>query len=123
MSIDFSGLQKLTQESHKNAPETDKRDIGTQPQEQTAKAVRIDYFEQEAVSVRLTQLQDDYEKVRKAYKHYQQNVLKSEILRCEILKEVKAGSDNRDLLLKAVECISCMTNDSLFFQQIKKELR
>lgn len=55
---------------------------------------------------------------RKVYKEHQQNILKSDILRCEINK----SNDFRKMLLKSLECISLMTGDEVFYKMNSKKL-
>jgi len=61
--------------------------------------------------------------IENAYKEYQSNIRKSGSLRTDILKGVQAGEPAQKLLLKAVECISRMTGDTLFYSQIEKDLK
>jgi hypothetical protein len=63
--------------------------------------------------------QDYWKWLNKAYSVSQNNVKKSEELRIWILKGLKRGETQETLLLKALECISCMTGDSVFFEQAK----
>lgn len=48
-------------------------------------------------------------------KEYQQNIRKSAELRIKITKGVQCGEDIQILLLAAIECISIMTGDNLFY--------
>jgi hypothetical protein len=63
------------------------------------------------------------EKSRKAYANYQKNILKSGGLRSEITKDIYEGKDLSIILLKAIECISLMTNDKLFYSSNKDKLK
>lgn len=58
---------------------------------------------------------EDREKARKAYEEYQKNILKSEMLRSEINKDIYNGVDPYNILLKAIECIGLMTSDTLLY--------
>lgn len=73
--------------------------------------------------VKLTREQEDHTRLREAYGEYQKNIRLSGSLRTEILKGARAGESTQLLLLKAVECISCMTGDKLFYEQVRKDLK
>ena len=66
---------------------------------------------------------EDRDKARKVYVDQQGNVLKSERLRSEINKDISAAKDPYNILLKAIECISLMTGDMLFYTNNKDKLR
>ena len=57
------------------------------------------------------------------YKKYLINIQKAEALQAEILKGVKAGADTKDLLLKACETIAKLTDNSVFYEQVKREIK
>lgn len=75
-----------------------------------------------AALVRLAKEQELHKGLSEAYKECQNNIKRSETLRTEILKGVSAGEDIQSLFLKAAECISRMTGDSVFLDQIKKRI-
>lgn len=54
---------------------------------------------------------------------YQNNIKKSQFLRAEINKDIKENKDYKDILLKAIECISKMTGDKLFYIQNEAALK
>lgn len=66
---------------------------------------------------------EDREKARKAYEEYQKNILKSEMLRSEINKDIYNGVDPYNILLKAIECISLMTGNPHYHKQAKDDLQ
>ena len=51
------------------------------------------------------------------YNEIGENIKKSERLRAEITKGVRAGTPINDLLLIALECISLMTGDKTWYKQ------
>lgn len=55
-------------------------------------------------------------------KEYRENSKESSMLKCEILKGLKAGADIYSLFLKAAKAISLMTGESLFYTQAEKDL-
>jgi hypothetical protein len=65
----------------------------------------------------------DIERAKQVYEVYQENIKKSEKLRTEILKGVRAGQDIIPLFLKAVETISLMASDVAFYNQIKDDIK
>ena len=74
------------------------------------------------------QLEADRNKAEKdrsieVYRHYQENIRKSEQLQTDILKGARAGADIYSLFLKAVEAISCMTSNPLFLSQIEGDIK
>lgn len=57
------------------------------------------------------------------YKKQQENIRQAGGLRTEITKGIQAGQSTYRLLLKAMECISLMTGDTVFYKQGKAELQ
>ena len=62
-------------------------------------------------------------RVAAIYKQQQENIHKEKGLRTEITKGIQAGQSTYRLLLKAMECISLMTGDTVFYSQGKDELQ
>lgn len=58
-----------------------------------------------------------------AYKKQQENIRAAGQLRADITKGIQAGQSTYRLLLKAMECISLMTGDAVFYNQGKNELQ
>lgn len=59
---------------------------------------------------------------KEMFNTYQTNIKRSEKLRADILKGMKRGEAPPALLLKAIECISLMTGDSLLYRQGKEDM-
>lgn len=57
------------------------------------------------------------------YKEYQKNIALSGQLQTDILKGAKAGEDIYSLFLKAVQAISLMTSNKLFYTQLEADIR
>jgi hypothetical protein len=57
------------------------------------------------------------------YKRLAENIKKSEAIRTKITKGIQAGESTYRLLLQAMECISLMTGDTVFYSQGKDELQ
>ncbi len=65
---------------------------------------------------------EDHNKTLEAYREYQSNIKKSEAMRSEILRGMKAGEPTEALLLKACEAIALMTDNPSFYSQAEEEL-
>jgi len=63
------------------------------------------------------------ERLAAGYKEHQENIKRAGQLRAEINKGVQAGEPVYRLLLKAIECISLMTGDKLFYDMNKNNLQ
>ena len=63
------------------------------------------------------------ERLAATYKKQQENIKKSERLRAEINKDIQAGEPIYKVLLKAIECISLMTGDRVFYDINKNNLQ
>lgn len=64
---------------------------------------------------------DEYNKNdshKEMYKGYQENIMKSDVLRCEINK----SNDTKEMLLKSLECISLLTGDEMFYKVNSKKI-
>lgn len=59
-------------------------------------------------------------KTQELFKHLQDNIKKSERLRCKINKDILANAPVEVVLKDCIECISLMTGDSVFYKQNKK---
>ena len=56
------------------------------------------------------------------FKHLQDNIKKSERLRCKINKDFKNGVGPIEILKDCLKCISLMTGDTVFYNQNIKHL-
>ncbi len=63
------------------------------------------------------------ERLAAVYKTQQENIRKAGRLRAEINKNIQAGEPIYGILLKAIECISLMTGDKLFYDANKENLQ
>lgn len=63
------------------------------------------------------------ERVAGVYREQQKKIRKAEGIRTEITKGIQAGQSTYRLLLKAMECISLVTGDTVFYSQGKDELQ
>lgn len=77
---------------------------------------------EETHSHRLDKAQRERAELREIYKAQQENIKKAGSLRADILKGMKRGEEPIALLLKAMECISCMTGDTAIYAQSKADI-
>lgn len=73
-------------------------------------------------SHRLDQEKQERERTREMYATYQENIKRAGSLRADLLKGIQRGEDPLALLLKAVECISLMTGDTVIYEQGKADM-
>lgn len=72
---------------------------------------------------RLNREKQDRDSYRQMYATYQQNIKRAGTLRSELTLGIQRGEDPLALLLKAVECISLMTGDTVIYAQSKADIR
>lgn len=135
MELDFSKLDKL---SFLDFVEVEEKEPSKMPSEtileqEEYKAPLID---KNALQGQLDSLQGipilqrkadaneaEKERAREVYREYQNNIKLSSQLQTEILKGVKQGEDIYSLFLKAVQAISLMTSNKVFYSQTQNDLR
>lgn len=116
MGLDFSVLDNIpVQLARRDFPEP----IG---QEEEIQAEELDTALKGAAGT-LQRLKKDTENTRQMYATYQQNIRRAGELRSDIAKEIRDGEDPLDILLKALECISLMTGDTVTYTQEKKDIQ
>ena len=71
---------------------------------------------------RLNREKQDRDGYRQMYATYQQNIKRAGTLRGDIVKGIQSGENPLELLLKAVECISLMTGDTVIYAQSKEDI-
>lgn len=60
--------------------------------------------------------------LKEVYDQYQENTAKAQTAQNKIFKGVASGEPIESLFLQAVECIARMTNDTVFYNQVKAKL-
>lgn len=120
--LDFNGLFDKTATNAPKTPvepRTEKRNI-IRPLEEKANTAAI----QPANGLLIKAQEQTAEKQRTIdiYKEYQSNTIKSSQLQAEILKGLNAGEDITTLFLKAAQAISAMTDNSVFYNEIKERV-
>lgn len=80
------------------------------------------YYKLEAEEKARASLQEAETQHREVYRAHQDAIRRAGILRADITKGIQAAESPHTLLLKAIECISLMTGDSLFHSQNKANM-
>lgn len=133
MELDFSKLNKLgfidfedieeaigtAPEATETEPEGEVPPLDLKPLETASTAPEG----QELAFIKLTREQEGRARQQEAYRDYQTNIKNAGDLRSQILNGARAGEDPIDLLLKACKCISLMTGEKLFSEQVEQDLR
>lgn len=132
VNLDFSKLEDLGKrmfeadvETPKTAPEALEAGKGYKCTAAPPEAARNKPGASErqgALYVKLNTMQEDHTRAIRAYAEYQANIRKAEDLKIQIIKGVQAGEAPLNLLLKACQCIGCMTGDTTFNRQLEKGL-
>ena len=123
IALDFSGLENIgrtrrAQEAVKDFNQGEhgpEKENALQGHTDTAEAMPPAYH-------KIDQAKAEREALNKAYQEQQENIRRAGSLRAEISKGVRAGQDPGELLLKALECISLMTGDRVFYEQNRQDL-
>ena len=75
-----------------------------------------------ALIIKQTHDSEELERARAVYATYQDNIKKSQMLQTDILKGVQAGESTARLLIMAAECITAMTGNTLFADQVHRDI-
>jgi len=118
MNLDFSKLDSLggRTEDLKHKGNTNTLTIDLEATQDNTEGKTYHKIERE---------KDDREKISKVYADHQDNIHKGGMLREQINIGMKAAKSNEDLdiiLLQAIECISLMTGDKMFFTSNRTKL-
>lgn len=65
----------------------------------------------------------EQDRIKEAYWQQQENIIKSNQLQAEILKGARAGESVYNLFLKASKAITLMTGNTVFYSQLKDDIR
>lgn len=123
MSLDFTALNSITPAKKSYVPPTVYEEgnlalllqkpataQNTAPQGELIHSHRLDAELQERT------------RIREMYATYQDNIKRAGSLRADLLKGIQRGEEPLALLLKAVECISLMTGDTVIYDQSKEDI-
>lgn len=134
MELDFSGLNNLFIKGCRKdfaevqeAPETTHKDENIEISIEAIKTSVEGNNEPQKEDIgkkaliNLKREQEDHKRTMGVYEEYQGNIKASGSLQADILKGVKVGEPVELLFLKAVECISRMTSNNLFYSQVKED--
>jgi hypothetical protein len=92
-------------------------------QGKNAPSVRKKYYKLEEEEKQKAALEEAAAKQLEVYAAHQEAKIKSGQLTSEITKGIQAGEKIENLFLKAIECISLMTGDSLFYELNKSNVK
>lgn len=125
MSLDFTALNnihlKVTKKDFAEAIGYEAGNLALKP-EKTATGQNTDASGQTVHSHRLDREKEERARLREMYSTYQENIRRAGSCRSDILKGVKKGEAPLALLLKALECISLMTGDTVILEQGKADI-
>lgn len=127
--LDFSGLfEQNDKEALKSPIERLSGDcaVNTTNKPESPLKGQINALEREQAKqlfLQVSQEQEDHRKILEVYKTYQENIQVSSQIQTAILKGVKAGEDVYSLFLKAVQAISLMTGNTVFYKQICNDIK
>lgn len=90
-------------------------------QSEENKIIQDTHDSQKGAVRKLSKEAEDHKRSLEVYKTYQRNTIKASTLQTEILKGLRTNEDIYGLMLKALEAISLMTGDDLFYTLSKEE--
>lgn len=76
-----------------------------------------------ALQIKVDRKKDDIMRCREVYKQYQQNISKSGQLLTEIRKGILSGKNIYILFLLAIQAISLMTSNQMFYYEVEKNIQ
>lgn len=115
MALDFSGLFGPTAAQGQQGGQREAREQ-EQPAQEPPEASQEAQAQQQR-SFSLDRAAEERRRVSEAYKRQAEAIRKSERLRTEITKGIKRGEPVQLLFLKALECVSVATGDTVFLDQ------
>lgn len=127
MGLDFTALNNIPLQGAKKGLKESLESVG----ENTAIQPKKSDTEQnrglnvEAGSGALRRLESEKkerEQHRQVYATYQENMKRAGMLRTDITKGIETGEEPIAILLKAIECISLMTGDTIIYTQSKEAI-
>ena len=116
MELDFSRLNKLY--SAEVTGEKQPAELGNPAQGQINGLQDISILQRQADANK-----EEKKRALEIYREYQSNIKVSSQLQTDILKGIKRGEDIYSLFLKAVQAISLMTSNTVFYNQIEGDIR
>lgn len=136
MELDFSKLNNLAFMDFKELPPEkqpsktplepflETEEYKTTPKEENALEGQINGLEGIPILQRQADANKaDRERALAVYREYQSNIKVSSQLQTDILKGAKRGEDIYSLFLKAVQAISLMTSNTVFYSQLNDDIR
>ena len=122
MKLDFSGLMNTKNNDVQADLRKDKEAAYINTNEKQEKPLERQTGAKKLINAYQAE-EADSRRAAAVYKTYQDNIKRAGTLRTEIIKGVQRGESKTSLFLKAVEVIGLMTNDNVFVQQVKDDVR
>lgn len=122
MKLDFSGLMNTKKNDVQADLRKDKEAAYINTNEKQEKPLEGNTGAKKLINAYRAE-EADSRRAAAIYKTYQDNIKRAGTLRTEIIKGVQRGESKTSLFLKAVEVIGLMTNDNVFVQQVKDDVR
>lgn len=122
MKLDFSGLMNTKNNDVQADLRKDKEAAYINTNEKQEKPLEGNTGAKKLINAYQAE-EADSRRAAAIYKTYQDNIKRAGTLRTEIIKGVQRGESKTSLFLKAVEVIGLMTNDNVFVQQVKDDVR
>lgn len=122
MKLDFSGLMNTKNNDVQADLRKDKEAAYINTNEKQEKPLEGNTGAKKLINAYRAE-EADSRRAAAIYKTYQDNIKRAGTLRTEIIKGVQRGESKTSLFLKAVEVIGLMTNDNVFVQQVKDDVR
>ena len=122
MKLDFSGLMNTKNNDVQADLRKDKEAAYRNTNEKQEKPLEGNTGAKKLINAYRAE-EADSRRAAAIYKTYQDNIKRAGTLRTEIIKGVQRGESKTSLFLKAVEVIGLMTNDNVFVQQVKDDVR
>lgn len=128
MGLDFTALNNIAIQGARRDFTDPLEKKGEQPAEKpekpaTAQNTSPSGGADRVATNRLNREKQERENHRQMFSSYQDNIKRAGTLRSEITKGIQAGAEPLDILLKAVECISLMTGDTVIYSQCQKDIQ
>lgn len=122
MKLDFSGLMNTKNNDVQADLRKDKEAAYINTNEKQEKPLEGNTGAKKLINAYRAE-EADSRRAAAIYKTYQDNIKRAGTLRTEIIQGVQRGESKTSLFLKAVEVIGLMTNDNVFVQQVKDDVR
>ena len=111
IKLDFKPIRENTKST--NMPSHENRELDGHAVERPLSTQLVNSYAQEQI---------EHERSLAIFKEYQKNIKASEEMQARILKGIRTGEPPTVLLLKAAKCISLMTSNEVFYNQMESDI-